>query len=263
MGTAEAQRLTEEIVRQATASSGRESRASARSSYAEFRSASQVGRQNLAVGERGEALTFWKYLTARPNMLAEDGSEPGWSPARFLFEPTEQRVLSKATSAAGGFLVPQDFDSLITSARRARNVIGNAARQVVTSHGRVIPFPTTTAHGTGAWTSENAAVTASDDTFGQVSVGAFKAVTKTVVSEELVQDALEDEFDRYLGDELGQRLALLEEAAFAQGTVPGSRSGSCIPRTVLPRWPRRPARRPGSSWPTSAPSGRPSRRATR
>jgi hypothetical protein len=69
----------------------------------------------------------------------------------YLFDEREHRVLSKATSAAGGYLVPQDFDALVTSARRARNVIGEVARVIGTDHGRVVPLPTATAHGTGAW----------------------------------------------------------------------------------------------------------------
>ena len=81
-----------------------------------------------------------------------------------------------------------------------------------------------TAHGMGSWTSENAAVTASDDTFAQVNLGAFKAMTKTIVSEELLDDALDD-FDAYLAGELGQRLALLEEAAFGQGDGVGKPVG--------------------------------------
>jgi HK97 family phage major capsid protein len=220
MGTAEAQRIAEEIVRQATGSRG-ETRTRATSSYAEFRSATQAGRPNLAPSE---PLTWWKYMTAPPNLLAEDPSEPAWSPARYLFEPGEHRTLSKATSAAGGFLVPSDFDELVTSARRARNVIGEQARVILTDHGRAVPLPTATAHGVGAWTAENASVTPSDDTFGSVSVNAFKATTKTVVSEELVADALED-FDTYLAGELGARLALLEETAFAQGDGTGKPLG--------------------------------------
>jgi len=135
-------------------------------------------------------------------------------------------------------------------------VIGNAARQILTDHGRPIPLPTATAHGVGAWTSENASVTASDDTFAQVSVNAFKATTKTIVSEELAADAL-DEFDRYLADELGQRLALLEEAAFATGDGSGKPLGSSRPGTAPPPWRPRRALRPGSSSPTFAPPGQP------
>ncbi len=222
--SAQAAEIAEQIVRQATASSaGRETRASARSTYAEFRSRAA---SPVATFGTDPELAFWRYVTARPtglNLGAPD--DPSWAATRFLVEPSEQRVLSKATSAAGGYLVPQDFDSLITSARRARNVIGSVARVVETDHGRILPLPTATAHGSGSWTSENAAVTASDDTFGQVSLAAYKAATKTIVSEELAEDALED-FDRYLASELGERVALLEESPSPRATVRASRSAS-------------------------------------
>jgi HK97 family phage major capsid protein len=187
-----------------------------RSSYAEFRSASAAGREVM----RSRDEVFWKYLTDG-NATFQVAPGAARTP---LFTDGEYRVLSKATSAAGGYLVPQDFDDQITSARRARNVIGEIARNLETDHGRAIPLPTATAHGTGAWTAENAGVTASDETFGQVSVNAFKAVTKTIVSEELARDALDD-FDSFLADELGQRLALLEEAAFAVGDGAGKPLG--------------------------------------
>jgi HK97 family phage major capsid protein len=67
-------------------------------------------------------------------------------------------------------------------------------------------------------------VAATDDTFAQVTLNAFKASSKTIVSEELVEDALDD-FDTYLADELGQRLAALEEATFAIGSVSGQPQG--------------------------------------
>jgi HK97 family phage major capsid protein len=187
VGTAEAERLAEEIVRQATASRG-ERRKSARSSWAEFRSKTADG--ILAPLPPSRDLVFWRCLTAPANMIG--GGEAPWSPARFLIEPAEQRTLSKASNAAGGYLVPQDFDEMVTSARRARNVIGNASRVIRTDHGRNVPLPTATAHGTGSWLAENASFSASDETFGQVALNAFKAGTKVIVSEELVQDALED-----------------------------------------------------------------------
>ena len=105
-------------------------------------------------------------------------------------------------------------------------MIGALARQIETDHGRPLPLPAATAHGTGTWTAENASVTASDETFAQVTVNAYKASAKVIVSEELAQDALDD-FDRFLADELGQRLALLEESAFAK------RDGSGKPHGIV------------------------------
>jgi HK97 family phage major capsid protein len=84
--------------------------------------------------------------------------------------------------------------------------------------------PTTTTHGVATWTAENASYTASDEVFGQVSVGAFKGATQVIVSEELARDALAD-FEGYLADELGLRIAMLEETAFAVGDGSGKPLG--------------------------------------
>jgi HK97 family phage major capsid protein len=219
MTNAQAEAIAERIVREAAG--GKETRAGSASSYAEFRSKVAQGR---TAPSASPDWAFWRYATSQTTLF-DAPDRPAWAPERYLFEPLEQRALSKATGPAGGFLVPSDFDEMITSARRARNVIGSVARVIVTSHGRPLPLPTATAHGAGSWVAENAAVSATDDTFSQVSVGAYKAATKTIVSEELVQDALEDEFDRYLAEELGQRLALLEETAFTQGDGTGKPLG--------------------------------------
>jgi len=71
---------------------------------------------------------------------------------------------------------------MVTSVRRSRAVIGNLARELVTDEGTVIQLPAATTHGVATWTAENAAYTASDEVFSQVSIGAFKAATKCIVS---------------------------------------------------------------------------------
>jgi HK97 family phage major capsid protein len=213
--------LAAEIVREALANPSRR-QSPARSSYAEYRTAARSG----SVAFDPEA-AFWKYLTSRVQPEFAGLLHADDTLSAYALEPTEQRVLSKATSAAGGYLVPSDFDDLITSARRARNVIGELARNLETANGRALPLPTVTAHGVGSWIAENAAFPAggSDDTFGQVPLSAFKCGTGTRVSEELLADAAMDSFDSYLGDELGQRLALLEENAFAVGDGSGKPLG--------------------------------------
>jgi Phage capsid family len=72
--------------------------------------------------------------------------------------------------------------------------------------------------------AENAGFTASDETFGQVTVGAHKGATKVIASEELAQDADAD-FEGYLSDEVGLRIATLEETAFATGDGTGKPLG--------------------------------------
>jgi HK97 family phage major capsid protein len=172
-------------------------------------------------GERTHAASpdevWWKYLLAPAVPSALGGSVYG-------LDAEEHRVLSKASSAAGGYLVPTSLDDQITAARRARAVIGALAREVITGDGTTMLFPTTTTHGVATWTAENASYTASDEVFGQVSVGAFKGATQVVVSEELARDAGAD-FEGYIADELGLRIAMLEETAFAVGDGSGKPLG--------------------------------------
>jgi hypothetical protein len=52
-------------------------------------------------------------------------------------------------------------------------VIGAISRELVTGDGSQLLVPSTTTHGVATWTAENASYTASDEVFGQVSVGAF------------------------------------------------------------------------------------------
>jgi HK97 family phage major capsid protein len=186
-----------------------------RNELAEFRS--RAARGEAPETHMDADLAFWKMLVSPQRAGALGG-------VTYDLEDVERRVLSKATSAAGGYLVPTSFDEQITAARRNRAVIGNVARDLVTGDGSNLLAPTTTAHGTATWSAENAAYTQSDETFGQVTIGAFKASTSLIVSEELATDASAD-FEGYLADELGQRLAQLEETAFAVGDGSGKPLG--------------------------------------
>jgi HK97 family phage major capsid protein len=68
---------------------------------------------------------FWKYLLS-PATASPLG---GWVSG---LDREEHRVLSKASSAAGGYLVPTTFDDQITAARRAR---GDRRHQPRARHG--------------------------------------------------------------------------------------------------------------------------------
>jgi HK97 family phage major capsid protein len=183
-------------------------------SPAEFRSEAAKGEFPRAFSEDS---AFWKYLLTPATPSPLGGSVYG-------LDREEHRVLSKASSAAGGYLVPTTFDDQITAARRARAVIGAVSRELITGDGTQLLIPSTTTHGVATWTAENASYTASDEVFGQVTVGAFKGATQVIVSEELARDAAAD-FEGYLADELGQRIAMLEETAFAVGDGSGKPLG--------------------------------------
>jgi HK97 family phage major capsid protein len=98
---------------------------------AEFRSEAAKGELPQAFSEDA---TFWKYLLT-PAIPAPLGG------AHYGLDREEHRVLSKASSAAGGYLVPTSLDEQITAARRARAVIGALSREVITSDGTPMLFP--------------------------------------------------------------------------------------------------------------------------
>jgi HK97 family phage major capsid protein len=152
---------------------------------------------------------YWHYLTVKN--IAELDIE-------------EQRVLSKATAGAGANLVPTDFYNQIIDIVRFMGPINQLAETMVTDSGETIQIPSVTAHGVATWTAENAAYTASDETFGQASLGAFKAGRTVIVSEELLADAAFG-LDAYLAQELGESIGILEETAFAVGDGSGKPLG--------------------------------------
>ncbi len=152
---------------------------------------------------------YWHYLTVKN--LSELDIE-------------EQRVLSKATAGAGANLVPTDFYNQIINILRFTGPINQLANVMMTDSGETIQIPAVTSHGVATWTAENAAYTASDEVFGQVSLNAFKAGRTVVVSEELLTDAAFG-LDGYLAQELGDSIGLLEETAFTVGDGTGKPMG--------------------------------------
>ena len=116
----------------------------ARSSYAEFRSRSQIVKNDLSLSTDVRGDVFWSYMTAPSWSLVDEFGRN--RPA--TVGDVELRVLSKATNAAGGYTVPTDLESSISTVRRSRAVIGNLARQIVTDTGDTLLMGTATTHGT-------------------------------------------------------------------------------------------------------------------
>jgi HK97 family phage major capsid protein len=116
------------------------------------------------------------------------------------------------------------MEDKIVSAARAESAVGRLARELVTDSGSTISVPVAVAHGGAAWVAENAATSPSDETFGEIQLGAGKVTTKVIASEELSKDA-RVAFDEYLGEELGRRLGALEGQAFATGSGTGQAQG--------------------------------------
>ena len=78
--------------------------------------------------------------------------------------------------------------------------------------------------GTASWIDEEGAYTESDDSFGQVSIGAYKLGTMIKVSEELLNDSVFD-LESYIAREFARRIGTKEEEAFFTGDGTGKPLG--------------------------------------
>ena len=108
-------------------------------------------------------------------------------------------------------------------ALQEQNIFRQLAHVITTSTGdRKIPVVAT--HGSAAWIDEEGAYVESDDTFGQVSIGAYKLGTMIRVSEELLNDSVFD-LPSYIATEFARRIGSAEEEAFFSGNGTGRPTG--------------------------------------
>lgn len=137
-----------------------------------------------------------------------------WARMRGDASPAILDALQEGTDSEGGYLVPEEFNDTLIQALEENNVMRQLCRVITTTNDRLIPI--VTAHGTAAWTAEEAAATESDETFGQTSISAYKATRLIKVSNELLADSAFD-IASYLASEFGRSFGVLEEAAFISG----------------------------------------------
>lgn len=132
-------------------------------------------------------------------------------------------ALEEGTDSEGGYLVPDEFERTLVQALEEENIFRGLAKVIRTSSGdRKIPVVAT--HGTAAWLDEEAAYTESDESFGQVSIGAHKLGTLIKVSEELLSDSAFD-LESYIAAEFARRIGAKEEEAFFTGNGTGKPLG--------------------------------------
>lgn len=128
---------------------------------------------------------------------------------------SEYRALSIGTDSAGGYTAPDEFERKLIMALEVENVMRSLATVITTSSGdRQIPVAS--AHGAASWTGEGAAFSESDETFGQVLLGAHKLTRIIKVSEELLNDSAFN-LETYLSNEYGRSFGAAEEAGFVNG----------------------------------------------
>ena len=130
-------------------------------------------------------------------------------------EEPEQRVMSEASNTAGGFTVPDEFENSIID---LREIYGDARRElrikVMGSDHSNEPKKTggLTAYPIG----ENAAITESEQTWGNVELTAKKWAVLTRISSELSEDSIIN-----LADDLAQDGALAFATAEDEACIDG------------------------------------------
>lgn len=136
-----------------------------------------------------------------------------------------QNALSVGSDPDGGYLVPEEYEKMLIDKLQEENFFRSLATVIHTGSERKIPV--VTGHGEAAWMEENGLYPESQDTFGQISIGAYKLGTAIRVSEELLNDSVFD-LPSYIAGEFARRIGTKEEEAFLVG------DGKSKPTGVFP-----------------------------
>ena len=137
--------------------------------------------------------------------------------------PSVVNALQIGTDSEGGYLVPDEYERTLVEELEEENIFRQLAKVIQTSSGdRKIPV--VASKGTASWIDEEGAYTESDDSFAQVSIGAYKLGTMIKVSEELLNDSVFD-LESYIAREFARRIGTKEEEAFFTGDGTGKPLG--------------------------------------
>jgi predicted phage gp36 major capsid-like protein len=123
----------------------------------------------------------------------------------------------------GGYLVPDDFERTLVEALEEENIFRQIANVITTSSGDK-KIPVVASKGTASWVDEEGQIPESDDSFAQVSIGAYKLATMIKVSEELLNDSVFN-LEQYIAKEFARRIGAKEEEAFFIGDGSGKPTG--------------------------------------
>ncbi len=153
------------------------------------------------------------------------GAEYGavfWDAMKNGATPELRNALKEGTDANGGYLVPDEYERTLIKKLEEENIFRRFAHIIKTSGDRLIPVVET--NGTASWIAEEAAYPESTDTFGQITLGAYKLATMIKISEELLSDSAFN-MASYIAGEHARRIGAAEEEAFIAGNGTGRPTG--------------------------------------
>ena len=190
--------------------------------------------QAMEAMERDLVLPTSAPITAKPMNGASDEEETGvkskayrksfWNAMRQkVVRPEVMNALQVGTDSEGGYLVPDEFEHTLVEALQEENIFRKLAHIIQTASGdRKIPV--VASKGTASWVDEEGSITESDDSFGQVSIGAYKLGTLIKVSNELLNDSVFP-LEGYISKEFARRIGAKEEDSFFNGDGDGKPVG--------------------------------------
>ena len=132
-------------------------------------------------------------------------------------------ALRIGSDTEGGYLVPDEYERTLVEALQEENIFRSLAHIIRTASGER-KIPVVSSKGTASWIEEGGAFPESNDTFGQVTIGAYKLGTTIKISEELLNDSVFD-LESYIAREFARRIGAKEEEAFFTGDGSGKPLG--------------------------------------
>jgi HK97 family phage major capsid protein len=135
-----------------------------------------------------------------------------------VFDEARAKALTTGTDSAGGYIVPvQAVAQLIELIRAESIVMQLGVTPMPGLVGSPVEIPKVTGGATGYWVAENAGITASDQTVGQIQMAPRMAAAMTKLSNRLI--ALSNPAaEQIVRQDLALVLALLVDLAVMKGT---------------------------------------------
>lgn len=130
--------------------------------------------------------------------------------------------VKRGSDGSGGYLVPDTFEKRIIEALERENLLRRLGTTIKTTNDMKIPKVIGKAEAT--WVQENNGTPISDVTYGEILLGAHKLARKTIVSDEMLQDAAFD-IEKYILQNAVKIIAKTEEDAFFNGDGNGKPTG--------------------------------------
>lgn len=133
-------------------------------------------------------------------------------------EKTIAKALSESLLDAGGSLVPVEFASALIPLLRAKTVVRAAGTTTMPMNNGSLSIPFQSGAATAGYGAENANITKSEQTFGDLNLSNKKLTALVPASNDLLSDSTSGvAADRVIRDDLVKVMANREDLAFIRG----------------------------------------------